>query len=70
VSYEVWLDERGRINELIEIFTFSQVPGSFAAKDWVRVTSTSPSSTFGTPVTVTVPAVGDVVSPSAAAGGK
>ncbi|MEY9876094.1 hypothetical protein ABH931_005601 [Streptacidiphilus sp. MAP12-33] len=70
VPYDVWLDEHGRINKIVEVFTFAQVPGSTAAKDQVVVTSTSVFSGFGTPVQVAVPSDADIVAPSAAAGSK
>ncbi|WP_037608492.1 hypothetical protein [Streptacidiphilus rugosus] len=70
VPYDVWLDEHGRINKVVEVFTFAQVAGSTAAKDQVRVTSTSEFSAFGTPVRIETPAQGDIVAPSAAAGSK
>ncbi|RAG84589.1 hypothetical protein DN069_16215 [Streptacidiphilus pinicola] len=70
VPYDVWLDEHGRINKVVEVFTFSNVPGSTAAKDQVVVTSTSVFSGFGTPVQVSLPSDADVVGPSAAAGNK
>jgi hypothetical protein len=70
VPYDVWLDEHGRINKIVEIFTFSNVPGSTAAKDQVVVTSTSEFSGFGGPVQVALPSDADVVGPSAAAGSK
>lgn len=70
VPYDVWLDSHGRIAKVVEVFTFSQVPGSTVAKDQVVVTSTSAFSDFGTPVAITVPADQDIVSPSAAPSGK
>ncbi|WP_052440595.1 hypothetical protein [Streptacidiphilus anmyonensis] len=70
VPYDVWLDEHGRINKIVEVFTFSNVPGSTAAKDQVVVTSTSEFSGFGTPVQVALPSDADVVGPSAAASSK
>ncbi|SEM39086.1 hypothetical protein [Streptacidiphilus jiangxiensis] len=70
VPYDVWLDEHGRINKIVEVFTFAQVPGSTAPKDQTMVTSTSVFSGFGSPVQVTVPSDADIVAPSAAAGSK
>jgi hypothetical protein len=70
VPYDVWLDEHGRIAKIVEVFTFSQVPGQTAAKDQVVVTSTSVFSGFGTPVTISVPSDSDVVGPSAVASSK
>lgn len=70
VPYDVWLDAHGRIEQVVEVFTFSQVAGSTAAKDQVRVTSTSVFSEFGTPVSVTVPPDTDVVGPSAVPSSK
>jgi hypothetical protein len=70
VPYDVWLDEHGRINKIVEVFTFSNVPGSTSSKDQVVVTFTSVFSGFGTPVQVSLPSDADVVGPSAAAGSK
>ncbi|WP_042373313.1 hypothetical protein [Streptacidiphilus neutrinimicus] len=70
VPYDVWLDEHGRISKIVEVFTFSNVPGSTVAKDQVVVTSTSQFSGYGTPVQVALPSDADVVGPSAAAGAK
>ena len=56
VPYQVWLDQQGRIHEIVEVFTFSNVPGSTAAKDQVVVTSTSEFADYGTPVSVSIPA--------------
>jgi hypothetical protein len=55
VPYQVWLDGHGRIIKLVEVFTFSSVPGSSKAADQVTVTSQSDFSRFGTPVKVAVP---------------
>jgi hypothetical protein len=55
VPYQVWLDRHGRIQEIVETFTFSKVQGSTAAKDQVVVTSTSVFSDYGSPVTVSLP---------------
>lgn len=60
VPYEVWLDQHGRIHRLVEIFTFSRVANSTAPKDQVVVTSSNDFSGYGTPVTVALPAAGDV----------
>ncbi|MBC3843536.1 hypothetical protein GXW82_35040 [Streptacidiphilus sp. 4-A2] len=60
VPYQVWLDQKGRIHEIVEIFTFSKVPGSTAAKDQVVVTSTSGFSGYGNPVSVSVPPAKDI----------
>lgn len=60
VPYQVWLDQHGRIHEIVEDFTFSKVPGSAAAKDQVMVHSTSEFADYGTPVTVTLPAAKDI----------
>ncbi|MEZ0064898.1 hypothetical protein ABIA32_000886 [Streptacidiphilus sp. MAP12-20] len=70
VPYDVWLDEHGRIDKLVEVFTFAQVPGSTAPKDQVVVTSTSQFSAFGTPVKVELPPTGDIVAPTAQPGSK
>lgn len=61
VPYDVWLDEHGRIHKVVEVFTFSSVPGSVAKKDRVVVTSTTSLSDFGSPVKAAEPAVSDVV---------
>ncbi len=60
VPYQAWLDQKGRIHEIEEVFTFSKVPGSTAAKDQVVVTSTSELSDYGTPVTISLPASKDI----------
>ena len=60
VPYQVWLDQQGRIHEIVEDFTFSKVPGSTAAKDQVMVNSTSEFADYGTPVTVALPAAKDI----------
>ena len=60
VPYQVWLDQHGQIHEIVETFTFSNVPGSTAAKDQVVVTSTSEFSDYGKPVTVSVPSAADM----------
>lgn len=60
VPYEVWLDPHGRINRVVETFTFSRVAGSAAPKDQVVVTSSSTFSGFGTPVTAALPPAADV----------
>ncbi|QMU73154.1 hypothetical protein [Streptacidiphilus sp. P02-A3a] len=60
VPYQVWLDPKGRIQEIQEVFTFSKVAGSTAAKDQVVVTSTSEFADYGTPVTVSLPSSKDV----------
>ena len=71
VPYQVWLDRQGRINKIVEVFTFTKVPGSAAAKDQVVVTSTSAFSGYGSPVSVSVPASKDIYdAPSAGASAK
>ncbi|MEZ0094567.1 hypothetical protein [Streptacidiphilus sp. EB129] len=60
VPYEVWLDQHGRINRIVETFTFAGVAGSTAPKDQVVVVSETDFSGFGSPVTVAVPASKDV----------
>ena len=72
VPYQVWLDQHGRIHEIVETFTFSQKPGSTAAKDQVVVTSTSEFSDYGTPVQVSLPKPSEVygAEPSAKASSK
>jgi hypothetical protein len=60
VPYEVWLDAHGRIHRITEIFTFSQVAGSAAAKDQVQVVSDSAFSGFGVPVKVSLPTSKDI----------
>jgi hypothetical protein len=61
VPYDVWLDEHGRLHKVVEVFTFSSVPGSTAKKDRVVVTSTTSLSEFGSPVKAAEPAASDVV---------
>lgn len=60
VPYQVWLDEHGRIRRVVEVFTFSGVPGSTKPADQVTVTSRSDFSQFGQPVQVAVPAASEV----------
>jgi hypothetical protein len=60
VPYEVWLDKRGRIHRIVEVFTFSKVANSTAPKDRVVVTSDSAFSGFGTPVAAALPPASDV----------
>ena len=66
VPYQVWLDQQGRIHQIVEVFTFSKVPGSTAAKDQVVVTSTSQFADYGTPVTVSLPASKEIYGGSTA----
>ena len=66
VPYQVWLDQQGRIHEIVEVFTFSKVPGSTAAKNQVVVTSTSEFADYGRPVTVSLPASKDIYGAQAA----
>ncbi|MFJ6217227.1 hypothetical protein ACIQGZ_28430 [Streptomyces sp. NPDC092296] len=61
VPYDVWLDAQGRLHKVVEVFTFSSVPGSTAAKDQVVVTSTTSLSDFGAKVEAAEPAAADVV---------
>lgn len=60
IPYQVWLDPQGRIHKIVEIFTFSKVQGSSAAKDQVVVVSTGEFSGFGTPVKVSIPPKADI----------
>ncbi|MHA6761026.1 SCO4651 family lipoprotein [Streptacidiphilus sp. PAMC 29251] len=60
IPYEVWLDQHGRIQRIVETFTFSKVAGSTAKKDQVVVTSSNVFSGYGTPVTVALPPAADV----------
>jgi hypothetical protein len=66
VPYQVWLDQQGRIHQIVEVFTFSKVPGSTAAKDQVVVNSTSEFADYGTPVSVSLPASKDIYGAQAA----
>ncbi|WP_377270562.1 hypothetical protein [Peterkaempfera sp. SMS 1(5)a] len=61
VPYDVWLDAQGRLHKVVEVFTFSSVPGSTAKKDRVVVTSTTSLSDFGGAVQAAEPPAGDVV---------
>ncbi|WP_101381706.1 MULTISPECIES: hypothetical protein [Kitasatospora] len=61
VPFEAWLDAQGRLHRMIESFTFAGVAGSKDPKDQVQVTSTVALSDYGTAVSVSEPAGGDVV---------
>ncbi|NUP46457.1 MAG: hypothetical protein HOW97_03955 [Catenulispora sp.] len=54
VPFDAYLDEQGRLRRFVGLFSFT-LPGS--AKTVVQVTSATELFGFGTPVTVTVPAV-------------
>jgi hypothetical protein len=60
VPYDAWLDGQGRLHKVVEVFTFTSVPGSTAKADRVVVTSTTSLSDFGKPVQVAEPAASEV----------
>ena len=65
VPYDAWLDDRGRLHKVVEVFTFAGVAGSKEAKDQVKVTSTTSLSDFGAPVDAAEPTAGDIYSMNA-----
>jgi len=70
VPYEAWLDGQGRLHKVVESFAFAGVAGSKAAKDQVKVVSTTSLADFGKPVDAAEPAAADIYSMKAAAPGQ
>ncbi|MCD0485613.1 hypothetical protein [Streptacidiphilus sp. ASG 303] len=70
VPYDVWLDDRGRLHKVVEVFTFSSVPGSTAKRDRVTVVSTTSLSDFGSPVQAAEPPASQVLTTKALGGSR
>ncbi|MCX4747410.1 hypothetical protein OG455_18085 [Kitasatospora sp. NBC_01287] len=61
IPFEAWLDSQGRLNKVVEVFSFAGIAGSKDPKDQVKVTSSVAYSGFGRPVQAAEPAAADVV---------